>query len=305
MHKVLLTGATGFIGSHLLEVLLSNGFDVTIIKRSTSNIHRIEPYLNRIEVFNIEEVALESIFLKSKFDTVVHLATCYIKNDAEANIKEMYDFNVNFAKSLLTLSVENRVKKFINASSYFQYAPTPLPMTELNEHLPYNEYAKTKTIFQNFLRTWSGKINIYDFIIFSPYGPNDNDKLVMHVIKKALRNEPVILSEGLQKIDLIYVKDIAAAFLKAIRMASNPDGCYHDINLAGGKPLSVREIVSLIEELETATLEKKWGAPSASDYPLVFGDISKADELIGWKPTTHIKQGLTETIEHCKRHFKL
>ena len=90
MHKVLLTGATGFIGSHVLDVLISNGFDVTIIKRRTSKIDRIKQYLDCIEVFNIEEAALDTIFLRSKFNTVIHLATCYKKNDAEANIKEMY-----------------------------------------------------------------------------------------------------------------------------------------------------------------------------------------------------------------------
>ena len=300
MNKVLVTGANGFIGSHLLDLLLQKDFDVTIIKRSTSDTHRIEQHLTSIKIFDIDKITLEEIFSRSKFNTVIHLATSYIKKDAEANLKKMYAFNVDFAKKLLNLSMENKVQKFINTSSYFQYSPDTLPMTESNKHVPFNEYAKTKTIFQQYLQKFAAHMNIYDFILFSPYGPRDNDKLVMHVIKKALNKETIHLSEGLQKMDLVYVKDIVDAYLKAVRVAPKSNGCYNDINLAGGKPISIREIVSLIEEIEKITIEKKWGAPALDDYPLIFGDVSKAKEIINWEPSTNIKQGLSETIQYCK-----
>ena len=218
MHKVLITGANGFIGSHLLDLLLANDFDVTIIKRSTSDTHRIEQHLTSITMFDIENITLEEIFSKSSFNTVIHLATSYIKKDAQANLKKMYAFNVDFAKQLLNLSMENNVQKFINTSSFFQYSPDTLPMTESNKYVPFNEYAKTKTIFQQYLKKFADHMNIYDFILFSPYGPRDNNKLVTYVIKKALNKETIYLSEGLQKIDLVYVKDIVDAYLKAIRI---------------------------------------------------------------------------------------
>lgn len=300
MHKVLVTGATGFIGSHLLDLLLHNDFDVTIIKRSSSDTCRIEQHLTSITVFDIDMIPLKEIFSKSTFNTVIHLATSYIKKDAEANLAKMYAFNVDFAKQLLNLSVESKVPTFINTSSYFQYSPDNLPMTESNKHDPFNEYAKTKTKFQQYLKTFANQINIYDFILFSPYGPRDNDKLVMHVIKKALSKETIHLSEGLQKIDLVYVKDIVDAYLKAIMIVPKSNGFYYDINLAGGRPISIREIVSLIEEIEKITVEKKWGAPAFGDYPLIYADVAKAKEIINWEPTTHIKQGLSETIQHCK-----
>ena len=130
-------------------------------------------------------------------------------------------------------------------------------MSEDNDLLPFNEYAKTKIAFAQLLKASAADIKVMDLIIFSPYGPRDNDKLVTYVIKKAIRRDLIDLSEGLQKIDLTYVKDIACAYLKAIKYLDKGANGYTDVCIASGFPVSVRELVSLVEEVRNTELKKR------------------------------------------------
>jgi UDP-glucose 4-epimerase len=301
--RVLMTGATGFIGSHVLDLLLDNDFDITIIKRSVSNTERIERQLSRLVYFDLDNVALERVFEDARFDIVIHLATLYTKEDFGVDLDEMYKVNVDFPKKLLKLAIDNKVKKFINTSTYFQYSPQQLPISEANDLLPFNEYAKTKIVFAQYLEASAAHIKAIDLIIFSPYGPRDNDKLVAHVVKKVIQRDAIDLSEGLQKIDLTYVKDIAFAYLKAIKFLDKGANGYTAVCIASGFPVSVRELVSLVEEVSDTELKKRWGDQAVKDYPVVFGDTTKAKAVLDWSATTNLKVGLKETIDYYEKQY--
>ena len=86
---ILLTGATGFLGSHLLEALLKEGHEVTILKRSTSDTWRIEHLLSQVTAFDVDVLPLQGVFEKNKIDCVVHLATSYRKYSGPEEVSEM------------------------------------------------------------------------------------------------------------------------------------------------------------------------------------------------------------------------
>ena len=301
--RVLMTGASGFIGSHVVDLLLDNDFDITIIKRSFTNTERIERHLSRLVCFDVDDVTLESVFEGPSFDVLIHLATLYNKGDFGVDLEEMRKVNIDFPKKLLKLAIKNNVKKFVNTSTYFQYSPHNLPLSEGNDLLPFNEYAKTKIAFAQLLKASAADIKVMDLIIFSPYGPRDNDKLVTYVIKKAIGRDLIDLSEGLQKIDLTYVKDIACAYLKAIKYLDKGANGYTDVCIASGFPVSVRELVSLVEEVGNTELKKRWGDRAVKDYPVVFGDTEKAKTMLGWSAVTSLKVGLKETIDFYERQY--
>ena len=301
--RILMTGATGFVGSHVLDLLSEYDFDITIIKRSTSNIERIEGHMSKLACFDLDTINLEQVFQSSKFDIIIHLATLYSKSDHEIDCEEMHAINVKFPKKILKLAIKYNVKSFINTSSYFQYSPHKLPISENNKLLPFNEYAKTKTLFAQHLESCSDQIKVVNLILFTPYGPRDNNKLVTHVVKKSIRNDTIALSQGLQKIDFVYVKDVASAYLKSIRFLDISVNGYTDFCLASGFPISVRELVSLVEEVNKTIINKSWGEPSSRDYPVVFGDTKKAKDILDWSATTDLKQGLKETIYYFKNKY--
>lgn len=299
---ILLTGATGFIGSHLLEALLDQDHKVVILKRSTSSLWRIEHLTPKVKSYDIEESSLEAIFLDQQVDIVVHLATLYRKFDKGQEVGQMVQANVSFPTELVELSVRHGVKGFINTGTFFEYDCSKLPVDENALMQPFNLYAKTKVAFEAILKTYSKQLAINTFRLFSPFGEKDNQKLVPMIINKAINGESVELSEGLQKIDLIYVKDLVQAYIKAIdRFTSISFKTEYEVfNLGSGVALSIRDVVSVVEDALGKTIDKKWGEASEVDIPIAFSDNSKAFNILGWTPKTSIHEGLKHTIMYYK-----
>ena len=177
MMKILLTGANGFIGSHLLERLVES-YDVSIIKRKNSNLSRLRK-IEGYKSFNLDEQSLNEIF-ESNFDMVVHLATHYRKEHKKEDIEEMIRTNITFPTLLLENMVERNVKYFINTGTFFEYDLSEEALNEDSPISPYNLYAATKAGFLENLKFFSRdhKIKVIDLKLFSPYGPRDNQKFI-------------------------------------------------------------------------------------------------------------------------------
>jgi len=302
---ILLTGATGFLGSHLLEALLKNNYKVIILKRSTSDTWRIKHLLNQVKSYDVDAQALHPIFEEQNIDYIMHLATLYRKFDNGLEIKEMIDSNVLFPTELLELAVKYKVKGFVNTGTFFEYDCSKLPVDEDAEVTPFNLYAKTKLAFESILKTYSNTLSITTLRLFSPYGEKDNNKLIPMIISKALANEKIELSDGLQKLDFIYEKDIVDAYLCTIRtMERKQRSGYSIYNIGSGMSLSIREIVSIIEQQLEKPLNKVWGNVSKLDIPIVFADISKAMADLEWSPQHSAQEGIEKTIAYYREKDK-
>jgi len=302
MKKILLTGATGFIGSHLLEGLGKNGYEVVVLKRSTSSVWRItnSKYLNK--AFDIDFKELSKVFSENSFFAVVHLATHYVKDDNVVSIKEMFDSNVTFPSQLIELASRSGVTCFINTGTFFEYNCEFMPVNEKAEISPFNLYAKTKNAFENVVKTYQHNMNIVTFRLFSPYGEKDNDKLIPYIIKHSIRDKNILLSDGLQKLDFIYVKDIVNAYTGMLNYLSvnRNIGSYEVFNLGSGFPISVREIVSIIDQQLGSKSKVIWGKPSDYDIPIAYACTKKLFDHISWCPKYSIHEGIEKTIAYYK-----
>jgi len=303
MKTVLLTGATGFLGSHLLEELLIKGFNVIVLKRSMSDTWRIEHLLDKTINYDLDTVSISNIFDENNIDLVIHLATLYRKFDDGSESDEMIKSNISFPVELVEQAVRNGVKGFINTGTYFEYDCSVLPISEKSTIKPYNLYAKTKIAFESMLKFYSDELNITTLRLFSPYGEKDNDKLIPMIIKKALSGDEIKLSEGLQKMDFIYSGDIVDAFMSVIEGMKNNKNGYAVFNIGSGYCFSVREVVSIVEQKLGKVINKKWGEPSTVDMPLVVSDISKAIKELGWAPKTNIHDGIEKCIKYYGSNF--
>jgi len=176
MQHVLLTGATGFIGSHLLQALLSQGYRVTILKRSTSDTWRIEHLLDQVSTYDVDQVVIEEAFKADKVDVVVHLATLYRKYDHGCEVTPMVEANVSFPIELLECASRNNVKKFINTGTFFECDCSSLPIRVDAPIKPFNFYAKTKVAFDSYLKQCqSSDIKSITMRLYSPYGERENE----------------------------------------------------------------------------------------------------------------------------------
>lgn len=300
---LLLTGATGFIGSHLLGRLLEQGYDVVVLKRSSSDIWRIQHLADQVRMYDVDTQPVSEVFESEKIDVVIHMATLYRKFDNGNEVSEMLASNVTFPTEILEAGARKGIKGFINTGTFFEYDCSRQPVDENAPIVPFNFYAKTKLAFETVLKTHSDKMMVNTFRLFSPYGEKDNQKLVPMIIQKALKGEAIELSEGLQKIDLIYVEDIVSAYMKAVeRILSDtfqPE--YEVFNLGSGVALSIRDIVSIVEQKIGRPLKKTWGEASKVDIPIAYADITKLARILHWKPEYTASQGIENTVNFYQK----
>ena len=297
---ILLTGATGFLGSHLLEALLGNGYKVIILKRSTSSTWRINHLLNRVRSYDLDRVSLNEVYSDNPIDTVIHLATFYRKYASFDEVAEMVSSNVTFPVELLENGIRHNLRYFINTGTFFECDCSVFPISEYTPNKPYNFYAKTKLMFESILSSYQEQINILTLRLFSPYGERDNNKLIPMLIQKSLLGEKIDLSNGFQKLDFIYASDVIHAYLKALNRLKVGKYDYRIYNIGSGVGVSIREIVFLLEQLLGRSLEKSWSEVPKIDIPVVIADIARAKEELDWAPANTIGTGLAKTLQYYR-----
>jgi nucleoside-diphosphate-sugar epimerase len=285
---ILLTGATGFLGSYLLKSFIKNGHKVIALKRSTSNTYRIEEYLNQIILYDIDKTELSDIFENHKIDIVINTVTNYGRKDTK--ISSIVDTNLILSLKLLEESVNNNVKAFINTD------------TLLERNI--NAYALSKAQlvdWMQFLSTHNSKmINVR---IEHMYGTlDDENKFIYWLINQLKQNvENIDLTSGVQKRDFIYIDDIVSGYetmIKNIDRFSN----YEEFELGSGNSIEVKEFVKqIVKELNvnrTITTKLNFGtvAYRANENMNMEANIVKLQNL-GWKPKVSIEDGIKKILE--------
>ena len=299
---IVLTGATGFIGSHTLDALLKKKYKVIVLKRYDSDLWRISSFKSRAVFFDIDKVSLKDVFVNNKVDIIIHMGTLYKKYEELSDINKMVDSNVKFPAELLSEGVKHGVRGFLNTGTFFEYDCSKQPICENAPSQPFNFYAKTKLDFEAILKTYAEKICINSFKIFTPFGEKDNPKLVDSIIKKSLAKEEIVLSEGLQKLDFIYVKDVVNAYINSLNRMEDIFFCpeYETFNLGSGHPLSIRDFVSIVEESLGYRINASWGGFSETDIKVAYADITKAKDLLNWQPYHGVRVGISNCIKYYR-----
>jgi UDP-glucose 4-epimerase len=300
--KILLTGATGFIGSHLLREFINNGYSTVIIKRSTSDTWRIDEMLDKASSYDCDKIDLEEIFSEEKVDCVVHVATNYIKTHKNRmDAESMLDDNIKFPAVLAELCVKYGTKYFINTGTFFEYKAKKEPIDENNSIEPYNFYAATKVAFGELLKYYSNHFdfNVIDLKLFSPFGEKDNEKLVVSLIRSLIDDRDIDLSGGEQRFNFTYVKDIAKAYLCALGKIEKQKG-YDSFSVGYNEARSVKEVAEMLEEISGKKLRANWGARPYSEEEIFYSNCrnEKLMDFLDWHPEYDLKSGLKETYNY-------
>jgi nucleoside-diphosphate-sugar epimerase len=285
--KVLLTGATGFLGSHLLKVLIDNGCQVAILKRSFSDTRRIKDYLDKIQSFDIDLVPIETAFKKCKqFDCVIHTATNYGRCGESA--VEVFEANLTFPLRLLEIAT------LYNTATFFNTA------TILYTYLNY--YSLSKKQFEDWGRIFAeqGNIQFVNIKLEHMYGSGDDpSKFTTWVVQSCLKNvDKIELTPGEQKRDFIYIDDVVDAYKLLLKKAMQLGNGFQEFDLGTGSTVSIREFVETVRKLTEADTELAFGAKPYREQEIMLSeaDISKLLNL-GWKPRYDLIIGLKKMIE--------
>lgn len=312
LNRVLITGAAGFIGSHLTQRLIQEGFEVGILKREKSNIWRIKALLDKIVAYDVDLRDTQEVSKAvSHFrpDVIFHLATYYAVEHEPQELSLMVDTNVLGTVNLLEASKESVVKLFVNTSSCFVYKESENKLRENADLSPLNLYALTKIQVEQACSFYAEKYGLrtITFRLFPPYGPADHERrLIPYVIKSLLDGERLKLTTGMQRWDFVYVDDIVDAYFKLLSVSDLPQK--HELfNIGTGNAVSVREVVSQIKEIVGAELEPDWGAipHRKNEVWFICADISKTENFLGWQPKIQIlDEGLEFTVKWYKTFWK-
>ncbi|MCS0652943.1 NAD(P)-dependent oxidoreductase [Cytobacillus firmus] len=288
--RALVTGATGFIGSHLSKRLVKDGWIVHVLVREHSNISPLKNSGDSINFhyYNGSMATMTEILKTAKPDVVFHLASMFIAQHTSAQIDSLIQSNITFGVQLAEAMVLNGIYCLINTGTSWQHF-------EDKDYSPVCLYAATKQAFESLLTYYSesSKLKVINLKLFDSYGPEDYRPKLFSLLRKAsFDNSPLIMSPGEQLIDLVYIDDIVDAFLKAAsRIEGNDEIRWEDFAVTSRSPISLKEVVNTYQAVTGKKLSIKWGALPYRKNEVML-PWSKGKLIPGWKPQVSLIEGI-------------
>lgn len=303
--QILLTGVTGFIGSHLARFLVQEKHNVYALIRPQSDLWRIQDILPQLKpvtanLLNLNEVY--SYLEKIRPELCIHMAWYAVPGKYLHSTKniEMLNATVRLAAHLENLGC----RKFIGIGTCFEYDTSLGYLSETSLTRPNNLYAACKLAAQMILAQLANisKMQVAWLRLFYQYGPFEHQKrLVPAVICELLQNQPVKVTKGEQVRDFLYIEDVVAAIWAVSQ--SNLTG---PVNIGSGRPVQVRELVAQIGKLLNRLDLVNFGALPyrESDPMFVCANNRLLVEHTGWQPRYGLKDGLAQTVTWWKHQME-
>ncbi len=321
---VLLTGATGFIGSATAHLLFRSGYTIHLIVRPSSNLSRIKDILHHCHLHKIDltdHKSVEELFSKIKIDYIFHIAG--VIRGRYSNWEVFHNTNVETTRNLLQFAPPD-LQKFLYVSTVhtlgLQHDISRLPLTEESPYAPDSLYARSKQEAEELVKK-SGR----PYVILRPaivYGPGDRNGFVTKLIKMIEKSHTLLIpGNGENFLHLVYITDLVKGFLQALESSQAINKTYI---LAGSEPIKldtlIKKIASLLEKQRSIRYIPLWpavmasrlielifkllpGRPFITEAQLLtvsgnrFFSSAKAAQELGYHPEVMYHDGLKKTIE--------
>lgn len=307
--RVLISGATGFVGANLVKKCLEAEADIHIITRTSSDKWRIRDVLEDVNEYHadlLDQERLEIALSKIRPEIIFHTAT-YGGYFYQGDINNIIQTNIMGTANLLNACLKTGFNIFVNTGSSSEYGTKFKSMNETDSLKPNSNYGIVKASATLFCqaKARSERLPIVTLRLFSPYGYYDEaTRLIPSVILSCLKekNPNILSSESVR--DFIFIEDILDAYIKAANISSVEGEIF---NIGYGQQHSVGEVVNKIIELTGGRIEPEWGcAPKRINESSIWqADISKAKNILKWKPKYILEEGLNKTIKWFEKHLFL
>lgn len=278
--RVLVTGATGFIGSELVERLVIDGAHVAALTRRKP--HHVGAQW--IQYSQGEEFPSKQI---NEFNpnTVFHLATKFIPSHNASDVVSLIESNIEFGTQLLE-TLGGSPATFINVNSAWQHYRG-------EDYSPVSLYAATKQAFRDIAQFYASVgLDVRNLTIFDTYGPHDQrNKLVSQLLSAANSGEAIEMGTGNQLINLVFVSDVIGALMQLAQRNKTHSSLESDYVARANASISIKELVSQVEKVTGKSVHAKWGMRPERDREMqqdwVFGS-----SLPDWRPRIALNEGL-------------
>lgn len=290
---VLLTGATGFLGSAVLHELVGTGRPVFALVRQQSKLDRIAAMLDRpnLHLVGSDPETLEAGFSRHSIRTIIHAATEYGRGTVP--IASILDANLILPVRIAELGIKYGARAFINIDSFFN-----------KFHGAYSNllnYSLSKLTLLSWLERLSPKITVVNAVLEHMYGPYDSrSKFIEAMIRGiAIERAPSVdLTHGHQRRDFIYISDVVSALMTVLDHVEERSFDYKTIGIGTGEALQVRDMVSLIASLSSSDTELRFGAiPYRADEIMSsHADVRNLQDL-GWRAKVSPAEGVRMILD--------
>lgn len=288
-NKCVMTGATGYIGSHVLKYLLSKGWDIHVIADPKFGYANIEDVLPQIDVFEYDGniLSLCDYFQTVKPDVVYHLAAAVITNYKPEQVPILIQSNIQYGAEILEAMKYSGTKLFVSTGSYWQNYNS-------NTYNPVDLYAATKEAFEKIVQLY---IDAYGFRhvnlrLFDVYGEDDKRPKLWNALRDiAGTDKHIAVSPGEQLLDLIHISDVCTAYESAFETLINDPSIINNIyGVRTGKTYSLKEAISTFEKSIGKKINVDFGAKPYKERE-VMTPYSEYDYLPNWKAIVSIYDG--------------
>ncbi|MDD5012036.1 MAG: SDR family NAD(P)-dependent oxidoreductase [Candidatus Nanoarchaeia archaeon] len=291
--KVLVTGGLGFIGAHLVNALVKQNHEVTVIDNLYHNQNpETFPFIEKIKFIDGDIRNFELVNQACKnIDVIFHLAALSSIKDSTENPEYCISTNVNGTFNVLKSAFQNKVKKLIFSSSREVYGNAKsLPVKENTPLNPVNIYGTSKVCGESLCNIFAKNygINLTIFRLSNVYGPNDPGKyrVIPSFIRKIKNNEDLVINGGEQVLDFVWIDDVIKVLLDSIEKYDN-----EIFNIGGGKGTSIKQLAELVLSVSKSNVSIKYSPPISQEVEKFIADISK----IGIIPL-ELEEGLKKLI---------
>ena len=293
--KILLTGATGFVGTNFV-LNLHKKYEIIALVRQSSDVSKIDKFC-KIYRYDESIESIQRVFENEKIDGVVHLASLVQStNEPITDLKKLLNANVLFGGYIIEEMLKQETLFFINAATFGSYC-------NCINYRPFTLYAAIKKAFEDIIYYYSliSKKIFTNLLLYNIYGPHDTKYLFSYLNKISKTNEELKMSDGSQIVDYSHILDVINAFDILIKLIQEkPNFCKDKIfSLKGKERKSLKEVVELYERILGKKLNIKWGAREKRELEINL-PWEGGESLPGWEQKISLEKGFGMLVKEFK-----
>lgn len=291
MKNIVVTGATGFVGSNLVRFLLNKDFKIYVIIRADSDLSNLTDIEGHIEIFRYDNQInhLIDFFTLVKPITVFHLASNFIAEHESHQIDSLIHSNVTFGLHLLEAMKLSGVKQLINTGTSWQHYKN-------EDYNPVCLYAATKQAFESLIDYYvqAEGFKVITLKLFDTYGETDTRPKLINLLNKfADENTELNMSAGEQFLNLVHITDVCEAFYIGSQFIDNEEyQGHHSFAVSSDRNYKLKEVIELFEAVSEKKIKVNWGGKTYRKREVMFV-WDKGVRLPHWKPTLTLEEGLS------------
>ena len=287
--RALVTGASGFIGSHLTRRLISDAWDVHVVVRPKTDLYLLSDVADRLTIHRHDGTTQQMVDLltETRPDTVFHLASLFLASHDHDDVSSLINSNVLFGTQVVEAMVAGGCTKLVNTGTTWQHF-------ESSSYRPVCLYAATKQAFESVLAYYcdAANINVTTLKLPDTYGEGDPRRKLIQLLASAARTGSTLeMSAGEQLIDIVHVDDVVEAYLAAVRLLDSGQRGHTSYQVSSGKPLDLRSLVAAYELANATKVPVRWGARDYRDRE-VMTPWDEGEPIPGWHPRVPLNEGL-------------